>query len=177
MARDKHIAVLRILDDQNRLTDRADTKAISLLSTLGIFTIFFVAHFNDIPINTVTIILLVIYFITVLMAILQIILAISPRISSKKKNGNQEDEKPALPQPTFFGGIVQYADADEYKKSIDQIFGDDETVTEIYVHQIYEVARINNTKYAHVKRAVWLVVIALTAQIALIALTFGSKVF
>ena len=51
MAVDKRAAILRILDDQNRLVERADTKAISLLSTLGIFTVFFIAQFRSIPIS------------------------------------------------------------------------------------------------------------------------------
>jgi hypothetical protein len=171
----KHSMVLRILDDQNRLTDRADTKAISLLSTLGIFTVFFIAHFNDIPIVPFSVILLVIYFISVLSAILHIIMAISPRIRQAKPKNKDNQEGLINAQLTFFGGICQFPDVNAYKQSIDSLFNGDEALTDNYIHQVFEVANINNTKYKFVRRAVWLTVIALSSQIVLIAFTFAVK--
>jgi hypothetical protein len=52
---------------------------------------------------------------------------------------------------------------------------DESATTETYIKQIYTVAKINDTKYRYVKRAVVLVVIALTAQLALIAYTFANR--
>jgi hypothetical protein len=175
MAPDKHSVVMRILDDQNRLTDRADTKAISLLSTLGIFTVFFIAHFNDIPIVPFTLAFLIIYFITVLSAILHIILAISPRIRSGKKGIKNTIDETTISQPTFFGGIAQFPDVTAYKKSLEDLLSGEERITHAYIQQVYDIAKINNTKYSFVRRSVWLTVIALTSQIIVIAYTFAVK--
>jgi hypothetical protein len=174
MALDKHAAVIRILDDQNRLVERADTKAISLLSTLGIFTVFFVAHFRSIPINPFSSALLVLYFVAVLLALLQIIAAISPRIRSTVTQSETADEKTAY-QPTFYAGICAFPDASTYKQCLDDMLKDESATTETYISQIYAVAKINDTKYRYVKRAVILVVIALTTQLALIAYTFANR--
>lgn len=175
MANDKHAKVLRILDDQNKLVERADTKAISLLSTLGIFTVFFIAHFNDIPINAVTITLLGIYFISVLAAIYTIIMAISPRIRVKKSNAAENFNESSAYQPTFFAGISKFADAATYKKRLDDFLSDEPGTTDLYVQQIYEIAKINTVKYKYVQRAVWLVVITLAAQLTLIIVTFAGR--
>lgn len=175
MSIERRTTILRILDDQNRLSERADTKAISLLSTLGIFTVFFIAHFRDIPLDTFSISILVVYFISVLAGIMQIILVISPRIRPVKHVPvSVTDPGITAPQTTFFEGICQFKDSDDYKKCLDTNMSSDESITDSYVDQIYSVARINKTKYACVKRAVWLVVVALTSQLAIIAYTFAS---
>jgi hypothetical protein len=171
MEKDKHSVVLRILDDQNRLTDRADTKAISLLSTLGIFSVFFIAHFNEIPIQPFSIFLLILYFASVLSAIIYIVLAISPRIRVARAKKKLKDQALSS-QPTFFGGISQFQNVDAYKKCLDQTLQSDDSLTDSYIQAVYDVSKINDTKYAYVKRAVALVVIALTSQLALVAYTF-----
>jgi hypothetical protein len=172
---DKHTKVLRILDDQNKLVERADAKAISLLSTLGIFTAFFIAHFNNIPINLVSIILIVIYFVGALSSIYHIILAISPRIRTKKSDKTEKIDESTAYQPTFFAGISRFADASAYKKRLDDLLSDEPGTTDMYVQQIYEIAKINTAKYKYVQRAVWLVVITLAAQLTLIIVTFTSR--
>jgi hypothetical protein len=172
---DKHTKVLRILDDQNKLVERADAKAISLLSTLGIFTAFFIAHFNNIPINVVSIILVVIYFIGALSSIYTIILAVSPRIRTKKSDKTVISDETTAYQPTFFAGISKYTDAATYKKSLDLLLSDETSTTDLYVQQIYDVAKINTLKYKYVQRAVWLVVVTLAVQLILIIVTFANR--
>jgi hypothetical protein len=53
--------VLRVLDNETHLTNLADQKAISMLSVLGIFMIFFIAYLYALPINILTVILVIIY--------------------------------------------------------------------------------------------------------------------
>jgi hypothetical protein len=172
MSVERYAAVMKILDDQNHLSERADGKAISLLSTLGIFTVFFVSQIGSMKnMSTFMDVAVVIYFISVLLAIIQIIMAISPRIRAVKHTLNA---KP-IPQPTFFGGIAKFPDAEEYKKCLDDVVKNDEELTEIYIKQIYQVAQINATKYACVNRAVWFVVLALGSQLAIIAWIFASR--
>ena len=173
MILDKHMIVLRILDDQNRLTERADQKAISLLSTLGLFMVFFVAHFQSIPLNTLSIILLIIYFISVLLAIIHIVTAITPRIRSDSGHTPQMND-PVAYQTTFFGGIVKFPDLTAYRQSLEVTLRDDASITDAYIQQIYAVAKINDTKYKLVGRAVVLVVMALLTQLSLIAYTFAT---
>jgi hypothetical protein len=169
MSKDKYSVIMRILDDQNRLTDRADTKAISLLTALGLFTVIFMAQLNSITskmVNPFTISLLVIYCISVVMAVLNIVMAISPRIRMVKPSGITKG--PPAAQPTFFGGICKFQDADAYKKCIDDLSSDEESVSETYVRQVYEIAKINKIKYKYVGSAVWFVVITVSSQITFI---------
>lgn len=175
MTQDRRTIILRILDDQNRLTERADAKAIALLSTLGIFTIFFVAHFHSIPIDVFSIILMVIYFVSVLTGILHIVMAINPRMRSVVRGKSKDFNETMSNLPTFFGGIARFPSASDYNKHLESMFQDTEIITDTYVHQIWDVAKINETKYKFVRRAVWLVVTALSSQIVLIAYTFGSQ--
>ena len=62
MANDNLAIVLRILDHENHLVERADQKSISLLSILGVFMVFFIVYYRVIPINFLTGGLIVLYF-------------------------------------------------------------------------------------------------------------------
>jgi len=78
-------------------------------------------------------------------------------------------------QPTFFEDICKYDNAEEYKKGLNTVINNDETMMDVYISQIYDVARINKTKYTFVRRAVWFVVIALASQLSIIAYIFARK--
>jgi hypothetical protein len=175
MSIDRHAAVLKILDDQNRLTERADTKAISLLSTLGIFTVFFVSQLGNMKITGFLAAVVVIYFISIVLAVIQIIMAINPRIRGVKRAHTSGVKDKPVPQPTFFEGICKFPDSNEYKKCLDAVINSEEGITDIYIKQIYQIAQINSTKYACVKRAVWFVVIAIASQLSIIAYIFINK--
>jgi hypothetical protein len=175
MAQERYSIVMRILDDQNRLTDHADTKAMSLLTTLGLFTVLFITQLNNITrVNPFTIFLLVVYCISIVLAVIFIIMAISPRIRTLKNNGDTAAET-ATAQPTFFGGICKFEDAAAYKKCLDGLMSGDEAINDVYIRQVYEVAKINNIKYKFVGRAVWFVVITLISQITFIVYMFADK--
>jgi hypothetical protein len=176
MSVERHAAVMKILDDQNHLSERADGKAISLLSTLGIFTVFFVSQIGKLQNMSIFMdVAVVIYFISVVLAIIQIIMAISPRIRTVKHTLKANPNDKPIHQPTFFGGICKFPDPEEYKKCLDDVIKNEEEITDIYINQIYQVAQINSTKYACVNRAVWFVVLALGSQLAIIAYIFASK--
>jgi len=168
---DKHTKVLRILDDQNKLVERADTKAISLLSMLGIFTAVFMSTFNKLTFDLISIALVAVYFACAIFSIYTIIMAISPRIRIKKVDKTEKVDESNAYQPTFFAGISRFADADAYKKRLDDLLNEESTTTDIYIQQIYEIAKINSVKYKYVQRAVWLVVLTLTTQLTLIIVT------
>ena len=175
MAVDRRTEILKILDDQNHLSERADSKAISMLSMLGIFTVFFVAQLGNMTFNTFLIAAVVVYFISVVVAILFIILAINPRTRSTKKTHKSKSDDKHVSQPTFFEDICKFKDAEEYKKGLNGVINSDETMTDIYISQIYDVAQINKTKYTYVRRSVWFVVLALASQLSIIAYIFASR--
>jgi hypothetical protein len=175
MSADQREEILKILDDQNHLSERADTKAISMLSMLGIFTVFFVAQLTNMTMNNFLIAVVVIYFVSVVVAILEIILAINPRTRSDKKTNIPKSDAMPTAQPTFFEGICKFENAEEYKKGLNSVINSDEKMTDIYISQIYQVAQINKTKYTCVRRAVWFVVIALASQLSIIAYIFARK--
>jgi hypothetical protein len=175
MAVDKRAAILRILDDQNRLVERADTKAIALLTTLGVFTAFFVSQFRSIPTTPFAIVLICLYFVAVLLSMVCIVMAINPRIRSTPQKGQHQsaDEKTAF-QPTFYAGICAFPNASAYRNSLEGMLNEETSTTDTYIEQIYAVAKINDAKYRYVKRAVVLVVITLVAQLTLIAYTYAT---
>jgi ABC-type bacteriocin/lantibiotic exporter with double-glycine peptidase domain len=164
--------ILRILDNENRLVERADQKSISLLSILGVFMVFFIVYYRVIPMNPLTMALIVLYFIFALMSIISLIMAIRPRI--RKEKGKNEDNKAAASlDPAFFSGISAFPDASAYKATLQKTLEDDASIADIYIRQIYSVARINSVKYKFVQRGVALVIITLAIELAIITYLFA----
>jgi len=173
MAGDKLSVVLRILDNENRLLERADQKAIALLSTLGVFMVFFVVYFRVIPINAVTITLSSIYFFFALLSIISLIMTVRPRIRPIDENTGDEDTVPAS-EPAFFMGIRRFGNLSAYKEALHTMSGDEETTINVYIRQIFSLAQINAAKYKYIQRAVLLVIISLTVELIIIAYLFAN---
>jgi ABC-type bacteriocin/lantibiotic exporter with double-glycine peptidase domain len=161
--------VLRILDNENRLVERADQKSISLLSILGVFMVFFVVYYRVIPMNALTMTLIVLYFICALMAIISLIMAIRPRIRREKGAAN------ATPfhDPAFFSGISAFPDAAAYGTALQKLLEDETNVAENYTRQIYNVARINQAKYKFVQRGVVFVICSLAIELTVVVYLFA----
>jgi hypothetical protein len=173
MAGDKLSVVLRILDNENHLLERADQKAIALLSVLGVFMVFFVVYYRVIPINAITVTLSSIYFLFALLSIVSLIMTVRPRIRSIDEDSGDED-KVAASEPAFFMGIRRFQNLSAYKKAIDAMAGDEETTVNVYIRQIYSLAQINAVKYKYIQRAILLVIISLSVELAIIAYLFAS---
>jgi hypothetical protein len=161
--------VLRILDNENRLVERADQKSISLLSILGVFMVFFVVYYRVIPMNALTMALIVLYFIFAAMSIISLIMAIRPRI--RREKGNTKTPPPR--DPAFFSGISAFPDAAAYKDALQKLLEDESSVADNYIRQIYSVARINREKYKFVQRGVVFVIMSLTIELAVIVYLFA----
>ena len=160
--------ILRILESENRLIERADQKSISLLSILGVFMVFFIVYYRVIPVNTLTLVMVMLYFIFAILSIYNLIMAIKPRIRTE-----QADAKAApVCDPTFFGGICRFADPSSYKEALQDMMKDESSVIETYSREIYNVARINSEKYRHVQRGVFLVISTLAIELAIIVYLF-----
>jgi len=164
-------AVLRILDAENRLTERADQKAIALLSALGVFMVFFIVYHRVIPINVFTVVLLSTYFAISLAAIVSLVLTVRPRIRVVEEETKDVD-RPIPCEPAFFVGICKFPTLSAYRQALEDIMRDEASVVNVYVRQIFSVARINAAKYKNIQRAVLLVIIALAVELALVAYLF-----
>jgi len=164
-------SVLRVLDAENRLIERADQKAISLLSALGVFMVFFVVYLRVFPMNVFTITLLSIYFVVALMAIVSLILTVRPRIRAVEEETGDTDRAPAC-EPAFFVGICKFPTLSAYREGLQDMIKDEASTINIYTRQIFSLARINAAKYKNIQRAVLLVIIALGVELALVAYLF-----
>jgi hypothetical protein len=164
-------SVLRVLDAENRLIERADQKAISLLAALGVFMVFFIAYYRVIPINVFTVIMLSIYFAVSLMAIVSLILTVRPRIRLVEEETGDTD-KTAACEPAFFVGICKFPTLSAYRQALENMIKDEASTIDVYTRQIFSLARINAAKYKNIQRAVLLVVIALAVELALVAYLF-----
>ena len=167
----KLLFVLRVLDAENRLLERADQKAISLLSALGVFMVFFIVYYRLIPINVFTVIFLSIYFVFSLMAIVSFILTVRPRIRLVEEE-TRDTDKVAACEPAFFVGICKFPTLSAYRQALEAMIKDEASTIDIYTRQIFGLARVNAAKYKNIQRAVLLVIIALAAELALVAYLF-----
>jgi len=161
--------ILRILDNENRLVERADQKSISLLSILGVFMVFFIVYYRVIPLNPLTMALIILYFIFALMAIISLIMAIRPRIRREKAGV----KIPVTRDPAFFSGISAFPDVVAYKDSLQKMLEDESSVADNYIKQIYSVARINAAKYKFVQRGVVMVIVTLAIELVVITYLFA----
>jgi len=164
-------SVLRVLDAENRLLERADQKAISLLAALGVFMVFFIVYYRLIPINVFTVILLSIYFVVALMAIVSLILTVRPRIRLVEEETGDAD-KTAACEPAFFVGICKFPTLSAYRQALQDMIKDEASTIDVYTRQIFGLARVNAAKYKNIQRAVLLVIIALATELALVAYLF-----
>ena len=164
--------ILKILDNENHLLERADQKAISMLSVLGVFMVFFIVYYRLIPVNIVSVALIAIYFLSALMAILSLIMTVRPRIRQNENNEAEDGEKIQVSEPGFFAGISKYQNFSAYKQVLEDMVEDETTVIDVYARQIYNIARINSSKYKHIQHAVFFVIIALTTELAIITYLF-----
>ena len=159
--------ILRILDNENRLSERADQKSISMLSILGVFMVFFIAYYRIITINIFTVIMVMLYFLFAILTIFNLVMAIKPRLRKEKTGA----DKPAC-DPTFFTDICAFPDYAAYKEALQIIMKDEPSVIDIYTREIYNVARINSEKYMYVRRGMFTAITTIAIELAIISYLF-----
>jgi len=164
-------SVLRILEAENRLLERADQKAISLLAALGVFMVFFIVYYRLVPINVFTVILLSIYFFFALLSIITLILTVRPRIRLVEQETGDADKVPAC-EPAFFVGICKFPTFSGYRQALEDMMKDEAAAVDVYMRQVFGLARVNAEKYKNIRRAVLLVIIALATELTLVAYLF-----
>jgi hypothetical protein len=173
MAVDRIVAIKRILDDQNNLSARADTKAVAFLTSLGLFAAFFIYFIKDIAVNYFTIFMLAVYFSSAVLAMYNIIMTINPRTRAKDKKGGSSANNPH--KAAFFADICQFDNAVDYKVCLEEMLKDEQTIEDVYTHQIYQVSIVNAAKYKYAQRAVYYVLAAISSEFVLMAYIFANK--
>jgi len=169
MQEEKKINILfEILSSEQNILQRADQKAFTMLSLLGVFAVFFIAHYTKIPPTILSFALIFLYFISVIISIFFLVSVVSPRI---KETENISAEKKTI-LPTFFGGIVRYKSAENYAKELGVILDDNEATYQIFSKSVYSIGRINSYKHKYLKYGIRAFVVAIAAEFTIIVILY-----
>ena len=174
MSQEKLAAVLRILDNETQLIERADRKAIALLSILGVFMVFFIVYYRLIPITPVTVAMVAAYFACAIVAITSLVMTVRPRIYHAEKLEGKEDANAPQCEPAFFAGICKFADLTAYRKALKNLADDESTAFNVYSKQVFSLAHINTVKYKHLHRATFLTISSLAIELSIIVYIFAN---
>ena len=155
--------IFHILQSEQLILQRTDQKAFTLMSILGVFMVFFLVHFPKIQINWFNFIMLILYLVAALVALIQLIMVINPRI---KKREHQDD----LPEinPTYFKGIVSFDNASKYGKYLRKIMDDENRSYTMFANQVYSVASINEYKHGHMQKAIRFFAVAIISELLIV---------
>jgi hypothetical protein len=165
--------IKKILDDQNNLGARADSKATAFLTTLGLFTAFFIFVVQDAPANIFSEIVIFIYLISTILALYNIIMTIYPRSRVTKDETRKSGPNPY--DATFYGNICRLKSVGDYKDCLEELLKDEKTIEDVYARQIYDVAVLTSAKYKYAQRSVYFVVLAISSEFCLIAYMFAHR--
>ena len=168
MGGDRFELLFHVLQSEQSILSRADQKAYTLLSVLGVFMVFFIAYYRLMEVNGFIVGMLTIYFSAAGFTIYNLIRTIMPRFQSRVL----EDEDTALPDPTFFGGIRQYESADAYFAVMGSVEVSGERSLRFLSRQVYALAQINWTKNLHLRRGMFSFFVAITAELLMVLSTF-----
>lgn len=148
---------------------RTDQKAYTLMSILGVFMVFFIVYYRFLVINPLILVMLVPYFVAAFVTIFALIQVIQPRFSDEPASSSEE---PHTPDPTYFGGIVKFADANEYYEFIRDLKGDSEESLILLSRQVYTLGKINYRKNMALRRGILAFVITIATELIMILSTF-----
>lgn len=168
MPQDKFSVVLRIFDNESQLIERADRKAIALLSILGVFMVFFIVYYRLVPINPITVALIASYFICAILAIANLVMTVRPRIFRGEHTESQNGE------PAFFTGICKFPNLSAYRRALEDMMNNELATFNIYSRQVFSLAQINAVKYKHLQRATLLTIAALAIELSIIIYLFAN---
>ena len=163
MKDDVYLSLFRVLDSEQQIITRTDQKAFTMLSLMGVFMVFFLVHFTKIQIDWFNFVMLMLYLVSAILALIQLILVINPRIRKAK---DRED----LPEinATYFGGIVSFKSAAEYGKYLRKIMEDDTRAYTMFANQVYSVAQINHYKHGHMQSAIKFFAVAIISELLIV---------
>ncbi len=168
MADDRFELLFHVLQSEQSILSRADQKAYTLLSVLGVFMVFFIAYYRLMEVNLFIVGMLTVYFAAAGFTIYNLIRTIMPRFRSRP--AKEDSDTP--PDPTFFGGIRQYKSADDYYQFMSSIKATDDRSLKFLSRQIYALAQINWTKNRYLRQGMFAFFVAITAELLMVLSTF-----
>ncbi len=163
-------ALLQVLSGEQQVIQRTDQKAFTLLSVLGVFMVFFIVHFPNLSHNMNLIIfgLMMIYMISAMGTIFFLVRVIVPRIQKNKINSMNKNVKKQVINPTFFAGISQFKNSDEYAFYLKNIASDESQLYKMFASQVFALGKINHAKNLNIRRSVYFFVAALISELLMI---------
>jgi|TARA_Y100000310_G_scaffold86863_1_gene83744 hypothetical protein len=156
-------ALFHVLSSEQQILQRTDQKAFTILSILGVFMVFFIVHFTKMEINWFVFVMVIIYFLSALMTIIQLVLVIVPRVRKDKISSKKRHEN-----PTFFGGIAKFSTPESYGAHLQKISGDPDKVYQLFATQVFSLGKINQYKNIALKRSIIFFVSAITSELIII---------
>ena len=174
MSQESLAVVLEILDSEKQHIERADRKAIALLSILGVFMVFFIVYYRLVPVNPVTVTLSASYFACAILSIVSLVMAVRPRIRHEEATEDQDASGMPLCEPAFFDGICKFPSLAAYRKALGDSMNSELTIFNIYTRQIFNLAQINAIKYKYLTRATFTTIAALAIELSIIVYLFAS---
>jgi hypothetical protein len=166
--------LLQIFSSEQQILQRSDQKAFTLLSMIGVFSVFFIVHYTQIKPNVLNLVFFTLYFVMVFISIIQLMLVIAPRIKMDSTEVELDNTTLVL---TFFGGIAKLKSAKEYAAEIESVLGSRETMTEVFSRSIYNLGRINAYKNKYLRRGIIYFLLSLFCELAIILSLFIEKLF
>ncbi len=163
--------LLQILSSEQQISQRTDQKAFTLISLIGVFTVFFIIHYTKIVPSVYNSIIIFTYFFSVLIALVYLVIVISPRITGTEET-LEEDKKALI--PTFFGGISKYKSAEDYAASFKTLMDNPDRTYHIFAKSVYSIGRINNYKNKFLRYGIYWFVIAIGLEFLIIVSLYVS---
>ena len=162
-------ALLQVLSGEQQVIQRTDQKAFTLLSVLGVFMVFFIVHFPKIQMNLFIFLMMMIYFTSAMGTIYFLVKVIIPRIRKHKiKTENENVSKSEVINPTFFAGISQFKNSDEYALYLKAITQDENQLYQMFASQVFALGKINQTKNENIRMSLFFFISALVSELLII---------
>lgn len=160
--------IFHILSSEQQIIQRTDQKAFTLLSILGVFMVFFIVHFLKIQLGWFSFVMVIVYFISAFLAIIHLVLVIMPRLRKSSGIPGEDDKIRFLTNPTYFGGISQFKNEEEYSKIFKEVFSDNEQTYQMFANQVYALGQINASKNKDLKKAILFFSAAIVSELLII---------
>ncbi len=167
-------ALLQILDGEQQIIQRTDQKALTLLSILGVFMVFFVIHFPKLQMNGITFTLMMIYFTAAIGTMYNLVRVIIPRVRIKSLKDFNKEKANQL-SPTFFSGISHFSSPEEYSDFLKSKSNDEEELYSMFAEQVFSLGKINQSKNNYIRRSTFFFITALTSELLIIMFMAYSR--
>ena len=131
--------------------------------------VFFIVHFTKMQLDMVIFSLIMIYFPAAMGTIYFLVRVIIPRIRKHKiKTENDKVTKAEVINPTFFAGISQFKNSDEYALYLKTITQDENQLYQMFASQVFALGKINQTKNENIRLSLFFFISALVSELLII---------